>query len=179
MFDNARFSVYADHIADGAGLEISDYLVVAPHTSRKDLITGVAVIALSETEMTFVRVYRPCVETYVLEAARGFVDAGEEPIEAARRELQEETGLAAGQVVSLGTYFPEAGALAARVALFAALDCRHEGGRVDDELGIAGLARIPIPEVEKMLGEMAFEESATCVALHRLFQLRGSGCVNF
>ncbi len=67
---------------------------------------------LAQTEnglIPVVRQYRPCVEAFTWEFPAGTVDAGENPEEAARRELLEETGLHAGEVASLGSYYPDTG----------------------------------------------------------------------
>jgi ADP-ribose pyrophosphatase len=67
---------------------------------------------LAQTEnglIPVVQQYRPCVEAFTWEFPAGTVDAGENPEEAARRELLEETGLHAGEVASLGSYYPDTG----------------------------------------------------------------------
>ena len=52
-----------------------------------------AVVALTdEDEVVLVREYRPGPEELVLELPGGAIEPGEEPVEAARRELLEETG---------------------------------------------------------------------------------------
>ncbi len=53
----------------------------------------VGVLALTpERRLVMVRQFRPGPDRVVLNVAGGFVDAGETPIEAAARELEEETG---------------------------------------------------------------------------------------
>jgi len=70
------------------------------------------IVALDEDDrMLAVRQYRPAVERYTVELPSGLVDPGESPVEAARRELLEETGYAADKVEMLGPMIPEAGRL--------------------------------------------------------------------
>src|SRR5579863_1483060 len=74
------------------------------------------VVALTEDDrMLAVRQYRPSVECYTVELPSGLVDPDESPLQAAERELREETGYAAGGMEMLGPMFPEAGRLTNRI----------------------------------------------------------------
>lgn len=72
---------------------------------------GVTIAALTEqNELVFVRQYRHPYQKILLELPAGKLDPGEtDPLEAAKRELQEETGVIGKDYVSLGTYYPSAG----------------------------------------------------------------------
>jgi len=72
---------------------------------------AVTVAITEEGRMLAVRQYRPSVERYTVELPSGLVDPGETPLEAARRELVEETGYAAERIEMLGPMIPEAGRL--------------------------------------------------------------------
>ena len=52
-------------------------------------------------EVMLLRQYRPGPERELLSFCEGAIDAGEEPLDAAHRELLEETGYAAGQMIFL------------------------------------------------------------------------------
>jgi 8-oxo-dGTP pyrophosphatase MutT (NUDIX family) len=172
-FQNARFKVFSDHIADARGSEVENYLVVAPHTQRADLIAGITVIPIWENTVVLVRMFRHAVRRFVLEAPRGFVDGAETPAEAALRELAEETGLVCARedLLALGFCAPESSTISARIALFAALECRPMPTRDEQEIGLGARVRLPIAEVEKMMREMAFEDVTTALGLHRYFML--------
>jgi ADP-ribose pyrophosphatase YjhB (NUDIX family) len=172
IFTNSRFTVYSDHIV-AAPLEVLDFLVVAPHGDRDDLLTGVAVVPVRAGAILLLNHYRHPVSQFVWELPRGFIDAGEEPADAARRELEEESGMVCGRqdLISLGTFFPDPGILQARVALFAAL-ASGEGAHRDDEIGIHDRVWYPEEKVYAMLLEGAIIEGATSVALHRYFAYR-------
>lgn len=58
-----------------------------------------------------VRQYRPCVEKYTWEFPAGTLEDGESPEEAARRELLEETGTVATDLLYLGNFYPDTGRL--------------------------------------------------------------------
>lgn len=81
-----------------------------------------------------VRQYRPALEQFTWELPAGMVDAGEDAAACCRRELLEETGLAAARVHPLGTYSPCTARLSNRVHSFfvetgpAAAACAGEPG---------------------------------------------------
>jgi len=172
--ENTRFNVYFDHVIDANGTEVPNYLVVAPHSRRDDLLTGIAVVAVWDGNVVLLRSYRHAVEEMVLEAARGFIDAGETPAQAALRELKEETGLVCPPeaLVPLGTCLPEAGLIRARVALFVATACQPSGEERDtEEFGLGDRVVLPQAEVRALLARMALEDVTTTLALHRYFIL--------
>jgi 8-oxo-dGTP pyrophosphatase MutT (NUDIX family) len=173
-FENSRFRVFEDHIADSRGAEVRDYLVVAPHTSREDLITGISVLPVCDERIVLLRTFRHAISAMQLEVARGFVDADEDPADAALRELSEETGLECHRedLISLGTCTPEGSTLAARVALYAATKCRPGNHTLDAELGLGGCEYLSLAEASQRLREMSIEDVSTALVLHRYFQWR-------
>lgn len=79
-----------------------DAAIVLPYDPRRD-----AVLLLTQWRPgPFVRGDAQC---WPIEAPAGRVDAGEDPAEAARRELLEETGVAAGRVEPAGGWYPSPG----------------------------------------------------------------------
>jgi 8-oxo-dGTP pyrophosphatase MutT (NUDIX family) len=59
---------------------------------------------VSNNEILVIKSYRHLVNSYQIEAPSGYIDAGETAFEAARRELKEETGYKANNIISLGSY---------------------------------------------------------------------------
>jgi ADP-ribose pyrophosphatase YjhB (NUDIX family) len=174
-FENSRFRVFGDHIVDSHGVEVKDYLVVAPHTRREDLITGISVLPVCQERVVLLRTFRHAVGCIQLEVPRGFVDVDEDPRAAALRELSEETGLCcpADKLVSLGVCTPEGSTLAARIALFAATDCQPGRSGNERELGLGGCEYFTFSEAWRMMREMSIEDVTTALILHRFFLFRG------
>jgi ADP-ribose pyrophosphatase len=89
-----------------------------------------AVVALTEEQrVIIVRQYRPAVEHHTLELPSGLVDAGETPLEAARRELLEETGYEAGEWELLSGMETDVGRLGNRIWACLAKNVRLADGR--------------------------------------------------
>jgi ADP-ribose pyrophosphatase len=79
----------------------------------------IAVVALTPAgKIPIVRQFRPALEAYSWELPAGLVDPAEKPIDCARRELAEETGLAVRSIHSLGETFPCTGRLNNRIHSF-------------------------------------------------------------
>jgi ADP-ribose pyrophosphatase len=177
VFENSRFLVHADHIADENGREVPDYLVVAPRVHTGALITGVAVLPVYDGRVVLIKTFRHAVRSFVLETVCGFIDPNETPAEAALRELTEETGLVGSpdNLVPMGTCFPEASTLQARVALFAAVSCTHSERTDTSEIGLGGWISFSMKEAEELLLDMSLEEVMTLVCLHRFFLMKTQG----
>lgn len=84
-----------------------------------------AVVCLTEDgRIPLVRQFRPAVEADVLELPSGAIDDGESPEEAARRELLEETGCEARELVFLGQLHVDSGRLETQQWAWFAPDAR-------------------------------------------------------
>jgi 8-oxo-dGTP pyrophosphatase MutT (NUDIX family) len=144
VFENRVWRVFADAIADASGATVPDYLVLEAKAVPANAIGGVAVLPiLADGRIALLRNWRHAIGGWSWEAAKGFVEAGEDPASAALRELAEETGLAcnAHDLVPLGSVHPEPAAMATRAALFVARNCTALGDHVL-EADEAGLGRV-------------------------------------
>jgi 8-oxo-dGTP pyrophosphatase MutT (NUDIX family) len=96
VFRTEWFEVEAQSFDDVAALRGQ------PHY-RINSPDGVIVLALTdEDEVLVIRQFRPALGAHVLELPSGGVDPPETPLEAARRELYEETGYVCREVVPVG-----------------------------------------------------------------------------
>ena len=71
---------------------------------------GACVLAVTDSdEVYLVRQYRYALEEELWELPAGKLEKGEDPFEAAKRELGEECGLTADNYISLGQFYPTVG----------------------------------------------------------------------
>ena len=93
----------SEKIYEGAIINMRrDKVTVQGGTSYREIIEhngGAVIAALTEDrKLVMVRQYRKPADKVMLEVPAGKIDPGEKPIEAAVRELKEETGYAASKV---------------------------------------------------------------------------------
>jgi len=84
----------------------------------------VVVPLLTDDRVCLIEVVRPAVEATLLELPAGTLDRDEPLVDAARRELLEETGYRAGRIEALGSFWMSPGILRERMHLFVAGDLK-------------------------------------------------------
>jgi ADP-ribose pyrophosphatase len=98
-------------------------------------LTGaVAVVPVDETgNVTLVRQFRYPFSRTLLEIPAGKLDPGEEPEACARRELSEETGMEAAELVPLGDYYPSVAVLDEKIHLYLARGLTQKRAHPDED----------------------------------------------
>lgn len=110
----------------------------------------VAILAIDKNDnVILVRQYRHAVKDVTVDLPGGGVKKGEQLIEAAKRELAEETGMIAGHLEKLLTYYPDSGKTACVKYIFFASDLKKDTENLhsqDDSEDIR-LILMPLKEV--------------------------------
>jgi ADP-ribose pyrophosphatase len=84
---------------------------------------GVCVLPMTnDGQVVCIRQYRHTIQDWQWELPAGLIDENLTPLEAAKKELKEETGYIAHNWISLGSFLPSPGSTNERIHLFAALD---------------------------------------------------------
>ena len=115
-------------------------------------------------EALLVRQYRIGSEGLMLELPAGVMDPGELPLESARRELREETGMDSGNLVALGGFFMVAGYSNEYMHAYLALDLM-EAPLEQDEDEFLELERLPLAELYRRALAGELEDGKTMVTL--------------
>jgi ADP-ribose pyrophosphatase len=113
---------------------------------------GSASVVLAEFEGNIVLVsqFRPTAEKDFLELPAGRIEKGEQPIECAKRELEEETGLVALNLRELAQFYPSPGFVDEKMYLFFA-DRFVKGNEHFDEGEELKLFTIPIDKIDEYM----------------------------
>jgi ADP-ribose pyrophosphatase len=114
-YDSSQFSVTEDHAVDPSGFEI-----------RRSIVRhkGSAVMLAVDTRkrILLVRQYRLPADGYLWELPAGKLDDGETALQAAKRELVEETGYRAKKWKKLVSFYPSPGYVDERMTIFLAAE---------------------------------------------------------
>jgi 8-oxo-dGDP phosphatase len=171
---NSIFDIFFDHLSEGPDREVADFLVVQPKNREPGGITGVCVLPVIGDRFALVDCYRHPLGQMSLEAAKGFVEKGETPAQAALRELAEETGLSCptADLIPLGTVAPDPGIINAKVGLFAAAKCSGTL-RVDPtEIGLSAVRLFSASELDAEIAAEGIKDAVTLLLLCRYRALR-------
>lgn len=112
----------------------------------------------------FVRQYRHAAGAELLELPAGMLEPGEEPETCVRREIREETGMAAGRVQKIGEFFLAPGYSSEYMHVYLAQDLSHEP-LPGDEDEFLSVEHYSVEQVYEMLYRGEFRDSKTIAAL--------------
>nr|WP_279232475.1 NUDIX hydrolase [Thermus neutrinimicus] len=134
---------------------------------------AVAIVAVRDGRMLFVRQHRPAVGLAPLEIPAGLIEPGEDPLEAARRELAEETGLA-GDLAPLFSYYVSPGFTDEKTHVFLASNLREAQATPDEDEEIQVVWLEPEKALEMhQKGEVEFSATGLVGVLYYHAFLRG------
>ena len=112
-YQNDLFSVSEEHMVDPSGFEIRRAIV--HHVG-----SAVMMAVDDHKRILLVRQYRLPARSYLWELPAGRLDRGETPLQAAKRELAEETGYRARHWKKLVAFYPSPGYVAEKMTIFLA-----------------------------------------------------------
>ena len=131
-----------------------------------------AVIAETSGGVVLVEQYRPALGRRILELPAGRLHRGEDPVEGARRELQEETGYRAGDLRLLSRFYPSVGLSRHKVHLYYTIDPTPGETHWDATEEIV-VKIIPAAEVPNLLVEGRAADAKTHLGLVYFLNARG------
>lgn len=162
--------IWSEEVFKGKLLKVRRETVRSPggRTVVREIVVhpgSVAIVPLlDDMQVVMVRQYRHAVQGSLLEIPAGTLEPEETPKACALRELAEETGYTAGELLPLGQFFLAPGYSSERMHLFLARRLRPIRAQNADEEGLATTV-IPFQEAVRraIMGEI--QDSKTVAAL--------------
>lgn len=137
---------------------------------------AVAVLALNENdEVYLVRQHRQPFNEVLLEIPAGKIEADEAPLECARRELLEETGIEARSWQATGVIYPSPGFCNEKIYLFAAAELTAANMPENDPDENIAVVKIPLHHAVALISEEKIRDAKTIIALQKMLLSRSFG----
>jgi ADP-ribose pyrophosphatase len=128
-------------------------------------IGSVTILPLDEEGcIHFVNQYRIGAERVLLELPAGTLNPGEEPLDCAKREIQEETGMGAREFILLGDMFLAPGYASEHMYLYLAKDLYPSKAEGDEDEFIE-VERIPVKKAFEMAAANGINDSKTLATM--------------
>lgn len=122
-----------------------------------------------ENEVVLVRQYRHGIRDVTLEIPGGLVENLDTPLKAAQRELSEETGYRAAEIIPLGRVHPNPAIQDNQCFTFLARDVFPAGGQQQDEKEDIQVLVRPLSEIPRLIKEGDITHSLVLAAFYRFY----------
>lgn len=147
-------------------------------TSTREVVHhhgGAGIVALNEhNEIYLVRQYRYALDQELIEIPAGKLEAGEDPLHAARRELSEEAGLTATTWTDLAPFIPTCGYCNEIIHLYVARGLAPVGQHLDEDEFLS-LFTVPLQKAYEMVLNGEIIDGKTVAAVLKVCALRQEG----
>jgi ADP-ribose pyrophosphatase len=118
-YQGRAFSIRRDHVLLPDGRDT--HLDIVEH------IGSTIIVPVDEDGLVyFVRQYRHAAQTEMLELPAGTLEVGEDPMVCAKREVREETGMAAGKIKEIGGFYLAPGYSTEYMHVYLATELKHD-----------------------------------------------------
>lgn len=135
---------------------------------------AVAVLALHQDKMLVVDQFRQPLGRCEVEIPAGKLEPGEDPLEAAKRELEEETGYICGSIRKLHSFYTSPGFADEIIHMYLAENL-SEGNLNPDEDEFLEMSEITLEEAYRLIDEGRISDAKTIMAVYawHMYKLTG------
>lgn len=156
-------------IYKGRVINITKDEVVCPNgqTSLREIVHhrgGVAILFKVDDKFIFEKQYRYAMNEEIIEMPAGKLEEGEIPLEAAKRELLEETGYRPLEMIHLGDSYPTPGYSTEVIHLYYCPKAIKEERHLDNDECI-DLIYLTLEEIEEMIAQGKIKDSKSVASI--------------
>lgn len=165
VFDGVLLHVYKDKIELPNGNEaVREYI---KHQG------AVCVVPLTdEMEVVAVKQYRYPIGRVTIEIPAGKLDAGENILDAAKRELSEETGVESADIEYMGRLYPSVAYTDEIIHMYVAKNLVYGEAHTDDD-EFLNVVKIPLKDFVQMVMDGQIQDSKTMAAILKVARMYG------
>lgn len=128
---------------------------------------AVAILPIEGGRCKLIRQYRYAIDDYIFEAPAGALEAGEDPIDAAGRELIEETGFAAQIIEPRGFIITTPGYTDEKIFLYEVRGLTPSQKFDKDEDEVIEVVDIPVRDLNRMILDGTLVDAKTICLIYR------------
>ncbi len=179
MNDNlTEKKVSSENVFDGKLLHVYSDVIELPNgnTSTREYIKhqgAVCVVPVTENmEVVAVKQYRYPIGRVTIEIPAGKLDKGEEPLEAAKRELSEETGVESADIRYVGGLYPSVAYTDEIIHMYVAENLVYGEAHTDED-EFLNVVRIPLAEFTRMVMDGEIMDAKTMAAILKTARMYG------
>ena len=163
IYEGKVFEIYKDNVELSTGYK--SFREVVKHNG------GVVIVAEKDEKILFVKQFRYPTQEALYELPAGKLDKqNEDIIDAAKRELEEETGYIAKNWESLGFIWTSPGFCTEKLYLYKAIDLQFKGQHLD-EGEVLNYLEIEKEKVFQMIKSGKINDAKTICALMRAYKI--------
>lgn len=157
IFQGRAFKLLVERVQYPDGREVSFEIVQHPG--------AVTLLPVDQDGMVwFVRQYRPTVREMFLELPAGTLEKGEAPEATAAREIREEIGMAAAELIYLGGFYASPGYSTEYLHAFLAKDL-SPAPLAQDDGEIIEIEKYPLEKIFTMIEDGTIQDSKTIATI--------------
>ena len=171
--DKVEKKIKKEQVYNGKVISVTKDEVLCPNgqTSLREIVHhrgGVAILFQVDGKFIFEKQYRYALNEEILEVPAGKLEEGEIPLEAAKRELLEETGYRPLEMIHLGDSYPTPGYSTEVIHLYYCPKAVKEERHLDNDEAI-DLVYLSLEEIEKLISDNIIKDSKS-VAIISLYK---------
>ena len=168
--DKEEKKLSGEVVYDGKIFQVTKDDVLCPNGQKaiREIVHhrgGVAILFKVDDKFVFERQYRYALQEEIIEMPAGKLEKGEAPLEAAKRELLEETGYRPLEMIHLGDSYPTGGYSSEVIHLYYCPKAIKEVRHLDSDENIE-LIYLTLEEIEKMIADNTIKDSKTVAAIY-------------